>query len=253
VSVRERSVLGELGEAVGHAINAVSTRQLLSTESVVELELESTDPADALAAATYATDCGLELAGVVPSDAHSALAYVRVSGDPEAAASALADATEGSVRLVRDDDGDGLLEWRVSGEDLLGTIVDHGAHVGSFEATDGTVTYEADVASDDVVRSLLDSLERPYDGVRLLAKRERASPLEVSNSLPEDSIEGLTDRQREAIEAAYRAGYFDGPRESTAEEVASAMDIAPSTLHSHLRKAEGSLLAELFEQRSVTE
>ena len=247
VSVREQSVLGELGEAVGHAINAVSTRQLLSTEAAVELEFESTAAADPLVAATDGADCSLELAGVVPSDDHSTLAYVRVAGDVDAAASALAAGADHSVRRVRDQDDDGLLEWRATGSTPVGTVVDHGAQLRSFEATDGRVVYEVEVASDDAVRSLLDSLDRRFDGVHLLAKRECASPLDESTELPADTIDGLTDRQQEAIEAAYRAGYFDWPRESTAEEVADSMDIAPSTLHSHLRKAEGSLLAALFE------
>ncbi len=61
------------------------------------------------------------------------------------------------------------------------------------------------------------------------------------------------DRQREAIEAAYRAGYFDWPRESTAEDVAEALDIAAPTLHAHLRKAQATLLAELFDGESVAD
>jgi predicted DNA binding protein len=50
-------------------------------------------------------------------------------------------------------------------------------------------------------------------------------------------VEGLTDRQREAVVAAHNAGYFEWPRESTAEEIADAMEIASSTFHSHLRKS----------------
>ena len=58
----------------------------------------------------------------------------------------------------------------------------------------------------------------------------------------------MTDRQREALEAAYRAGYFDWPRESTAEEVAESPDITSATLHSHLRKAESRLVETFFEE-----
>nr|WP_283102384.1 helix-turn-helix domain-containing protein [Haloplanus sp. XH21] len=55
-------------------------------------------------------------------------------------------------------------------------------------------------------------------------------------------------RQREVFETAFWAGYFQWPRTSTAEEVAAALDIAPPTLHAHLRKAEHRLLASLFEE-----
>lgn len=249
VSDRERSVLGELGEAIGHAINAVSNRQLLAAESVVELEFESTSPADSLVVATGTTDARLELAGVVPADTHSTLAYVRVDGDLDAAETALDDASDGDVRRVRTDEDGGLLEWRISGAELLGTVTDHGGQVRSVAAVDGRADYSTEVASDDAGRSLLDALDSQFGDVGLVAKRERAGPVDEAALLPADSVEDLTDRQREVIEAAYRAGYFEWPRESTAEEVASAMDIAPSTLHSHLRKAEGSLLAQLFDRQ----
>lgn len=248
VSSRERSVLGELGEAVGHAINAVSTRQLLSAESVVELELESTDESDALVAATADGSAELSLAGVVPSGDRSTLAYVRVAGDVAAAESALAAATDGTVRPIREEASGGLLEWLVTGDDLVGVVVDHGAQVSSVEAAEGRADYCLEVASDHGVRSVLDAIDRRFEDVRLLAKRKRARPPEGAASLPAEGIEGLTDRQQEALEAAYRSGYFEWPRDSTAEDVAEALDISPSTLHSHLRKAEGSLFEALFDR-----
>jgi predicted DNA binding protein len=38
----------------------------------------------------------------------------------------------------------------------------------------------------------------------------------------------LTDRQQDAITAAYRAGYYDWPRQSTSEEIAATLDIVSS-------------------------
>jgi hypothetical protein len=56
----------------------------------------------------------------------------------------------------------------------------------------------------------------------------------------------LTDRQREVVETAHRMGYFEYPREATAETVASELDISPSTFAETLRAAERTLLDELF-------
>jgi len=61
------------------------------------------------------------------------------------------------------------------------------------------------------------------------------------------TLDHLTERQRDVLEAAYEAGYFEWPRESTAEEVADSLDIASPTLHSHLRKAENHILTAFFE------
>ncbi|WP_044958497.1 helix-turn-helix domain-containing protein, partial [Halarchaeum acidiphilum] len=62
-----------------------------------------------------------------------------------------------------------------------------------------------------------------------------------------DAVGRLTDRQRAAFEAAYYGGYFEWPRDSTAEELANAMDVSAPTFHQHLRAAERKLLGEFAE------
>lgn len=54
---------------------------------------------------------------------------------------------------------------------------------------------------------------------------------------------GLTDRQREALRAAHRAGYYDVPRTGTVADVADELDCSSSTAGAHLRKAESALVA----------
>ena len=53
-----------------------------------------------------------------------------------------------------------------------------------------------------------------------------------------EPAEGLTERQREAVEAALAVGYYDSPRGGTVGEVATRLDVATSTAAEHLRKAE---------------
>jgi len=48
----------------------------------------------------------------------------------------------------------------------------------------------------------------------------------------------LTERQREVLDAAVETGYYRDPRGATHEEVAAALDIAPTTVGEHLRKIE---------------
>ena len=52
----------------------------------------------------------------------------------------------------------------------------------------------------------------------------------------------LSDRQREAIQAAVELGYYDIPRTATQEDIASAIGCAPPTAAEHLQKAESKLL-----------
>ena len=52
----------------------------------------------------------------------------------------------------------------------------------------------------------------------------------------------LSDRQREAVEAALAAGYYDQPRGATHEDVADRLGCAPATASDHLQKAEAKLV-----------
>jgi len=246
VSDRERSILGELGETVGHAFNAVETRKLLSGETVIDLELESTGNGDPLVAVTEELPCQLELRGVVPAREGGPVAYVTATGSDASAVHEAFAATADKVEIVRESDGETLLEWQVK-EGPLGTAVEYGANVTDARADGGRARYELSIASGVGVRTLMEQIRRRDGETRVLSKVERNRALEQERAFPSDQLDRLTDRQREAIEAAYHAGYFNWPRDSTAEEVAESLDITSATLHSHLRKAERSLLTELFD------
>ncbi|WP_311174114.1 helix-turn-helix domain-containing protein [Halobellus ordinarius] len=56
--------------------------------------------------------------------------------------------------------------------------------------------------------------------------------------------DGLTDRQREALRIAYELGYFDIPRQASLEEVATELDITPSSVSERLRRAQTQLIEE---------
>ena len=56
----------------------------------------------------------------------------------------------------------------------------------------------------------------------------------------------LSERQREAAEAALELGYYEIPRTASHEDVADAIGCAPSTAAEHLRKAESKLLRSVL-------
>jgi len=221
VTDRERAVLAELGQLIGQATQAVETRQLLAAESVVELELRCSDERDSLVAAGGVAD-QLAVTGFVPdagTDDDHHLAYVDIGGGPNTAVAAALDEGPGTARVVQDD-GDaagGVVEWTVPADTPLGTLADQGANLLEATAADGTARYLAEVATETDVRAVVDRVQTNHPDARLEAMR-------------------------------HRAGYYDWPRESTAEDVADTLEITAPTLHAHLRKAESSLLAELFER-----
>lgn len=57
----------------------------------------------------------------------------------------------------------------------------------------------------------------------------------------------LTERQRDALEAAQSVGYYEVPREGTVEDVAAVLDCAPSTAGELVRKAEAAVVEEFLQ------
>lgn len=246
---RKRAVLAELGEIVGHAIEAIENRRLLAAESVVELVLRNDDEDGAIARAAAAADCQLRMTGFLPDASHGHIAYVSVvDGSVETVADALATNADTRARPIRERNGSGLVEWIIPADTIIGVLVEHSAHIMRVTASNGTTRYEVEVPSDADVRDLVDDVQRAFPETQLEAKRELKRPIERADTIPADTIEDLTERQRESLETAYRAGYYEWPRESTAEEVAATLDITAPTLHAHLRKSEATLLDPLFDR-----
>lgn len=54
----------------------------------------------------------------------------------------------------------------------------------------------------------------------------------------------LTDRQREVLRAAFEAGYFAVPRQTTLESLATELDISDQALSATIRRGQANLLAE---------
>lgn len=52
----------------------------------------------------------------------------------------------------------------------------------------------------------------------------------------------LSDRQREAVQAAIELGYYEMPRQVTYDDIAELLDCAPSTASEHLQKAETKIV-----------
>lgn len=63
-------------------------------------------------------------------------------------------------------------------------------------------------------------------------------------SVPDESApeSKLSKRQREALECAREAGYYDHPRRATHADVADELGCTPQTAGEHLRKAEAKLV-----------
>lgn len=240
---REFEVLEELGETIGHAFTSIERTHLLVADTHVHVEIESTDRGSLLVALAAETGIEWTLDGLVPATGGDLVAYL--SADDTAADADVAAAHPGvsDVRPLATDGGT-TLEVRASDGMLAHPLVEYGANVRTAAAAEGRCRLAVELAPDANVRRVLRRVREEFPDTELAVKRE----VEPTDQPPLPDETSMTERQREALEAAFRAGYFDWPRESTAEEVATSLDIASATLHSHLRKAEQRLMAEFFEE-----
>lgn len=64
---------------------------------------------------------------------------------------------------------------------------------------------------------------------------------------PTSQLDVLTDRQQEIVQTAYAMGYYEVPREASTDDIASEVELDPSTVAEHLQRAEHNLLSQLLQ------
>ncbi|MEF8894488.1 PAS domain S-box protein [Halodesulfurarchaeum sp.] len=249
-SERELEGFDILGRTVGFIINAVRSHRLLFTDAVVDLEFLIPGPDSILGPVAEGLDCELTLTGHVARGSRWVL-YVDVDGaTPKDAVGALSsDSSVERARVIRASDDEGRIELVVTPGSLLHTINHAGGTLRTAVADRRKTHFTVEAPAEADVRAIVERIQTEYPAADLLAQRERSKEA-TTPGRPDGVLGNLTDRQRESLETAYRAGYYDWPRRSTATDVAESLGIASSTLHGHLRKAEGIVLSTVFEQEN---
>jgi predicted DNA binding protein/DNA-binding response OmpR family regulator len=238
----ERSVFEELGARIGNAINSVEQRNLLLADTVVELEFRHTDRADPLVDLSASTGGTIRLKGVASTSDSSVTCYLEVadvSGESFLEAATTHDDVD-DVRLGTEG-SPSLFEVTVPSS-AVRTLASAGATVQTFRVEQGEGRLVSEVAPEADLKTLAAAVERAYGDTSVISKRRVERSVQSGESFRQDLEDRLTDRQQTALETAFSAGYYEWPRESTAEEVAAAMDISSPTLHEHLRAGERKLL-----------
>jgi predicted DNA binding protein len=152
-----------------------------------------------------------------------------------------------SVRLVTEGDGEYLYDCTLSDDAFLTSLVDRGAMPQSITASQSESRFVIRLPQSADVRAFVDIFEEYYEEAQLVARRERDEPVMTRQEFESELTERLTDRQREVLQTAYRSGFFEWPRGSTAQEIADALDVSQPTVSRHLRAAERALFGLLFE------
>jgi len=250
-SQREQRGFEILGEAVGYAINASKTRQLLYAESVVELEFTLTDTETFLLGVADNLECSLSLDSYVATGDGGWVLYLTVTGDnaEQFVDTAAEDDRVRTINPIDDEGSDQLVGLRTESS-LLDTITAAGGKVTatSVDSEHGRGRFTVEVPQSADVRTFLDQIRALHSDVTLTARTDYERSVTGETWLGESRGPALTERQRQALDAAFHAGYFEWPRDSTAEEVADLLGITRPTLQAHLRKAEREVLSSFFDR-----
>lgn len=241
-SDRERTTFETLGEVAGFAVTATRNRNLLLSDTVAELTFEVGD-SSVLSQLSQSLDSTVLLEGVVPYGDDALLCFVSVEDTDVEAVRDAAAGNEGIVdtRAVRESESGGTVELTIQGSTPLLAISSLGGTVRRANFDSGTGQIVVELPPDGDVRRIADTVSRDYD-MEFVAKEERERSVTTAREFRDALNDRLTERQRTVLQTAYLADYFESPRGSTAEEVASSLDITGSTLLHHLRAGQRKLL-----------
>lgn len=244
---RERASFRTLGEVAGFAVTAVRNRSLLRSDAVTEVTFAVERPA-ALADLSAALDARVVLDGTVPQGDDALLCYVSVAdeGLTADAASRLAVPGVDAARVVHAGESGGTLELEVGDSSPVLAAANAGGTVQRAEFAAGSGQVVVDLPPDSDVRRMVAAVCREFDA-EVRAKRDRERSPSRGREFRDELGDDLTDRQQTVLRTAYLAGYFESPRDSTAEAVASSLDITGSTLLHHLRASQRKLLDAFFD------
>jgi len=241
------SVFLELGDTIANAIRVADTKQWLSADGVVEVDLAVESPTCPLAALADRAGATLVHEGTVDGDGDGSRTFVAVVDAPvDSVEAAVADRTAitGFDRLSEDE---AVVELELAAPTVPTTLTDLGARIQSLTVSPDGVDATVELAPGASVRDLVDALDTQYGSAELLARQDRTEPATSRGGFREAVEDALTDRQLETVRTAYLSGFFDWPRATTGEEIADSLGVSQPTVNRHLRVGERKILDRLFE------
>ncbi|MFC7080648.1 bacterio-opsin activator domain-containing protein [Halorussus caseinilyticus] len=246
----ERTVLSELGETIGYALNALEQREALVSERSIELDFRIHGTGSPVLEFVDRTGAEFEFETAVQRRDGRLHAFFTIrNAPPEETLQYVEDVSWiEDVHLVTERDGEYLYECALADQSFLRSLMDRGAMPRTLTASEEEGRFVIRLPQSADVRAFVDLFENYYDDVELVARRERDEPVMTRQDFESELAERLTERQAEVLRMAYFSGFFDWPRGSTAEEIAQALDVSQPTVSRHIRGAERVLFGLLFEE-----
>ncbi|WP_336338482.1 GAF domain-containing protein [Haloarcula brevis] len=248
-----QSVLEEVSETVGYAINSIETKQGLVADRAVEIQLEATESDDILHRIAGVADAEVTFEGIVPQGDNSCIVFFSTDAPPEDL-QACSDALPRIRRLecLTNTEETSLFEATVSGTQLALTVAEQGGAPQRILSDGQRLEIQLEVPQTVDIRQLVSELRRSCPDIELVSRRERERGVQTRESFHSELTAQLTPRQFEVLLAAFYSGFYQSPRDKTGQEIADTLDISQPTFSHHLRVAVRKLLEQLFSEGGTT-
>lgn len=251
-SGRELAGLETLGRILEFATDAIKNRQVLSTDTVVELEFDVTGAELPLVRIAADLGCSIRLEGTVPSRRDGTrtryLAVEETSTEAFLERAEVEPAVQQVAVLAENPDGRHRIEMVLDHPIYRRLESEHKATLVDLALEAGAGTYVFEVPLSQETRAVTEFLGTMVPEMSFEAKRERDVCPDADVASPARVAEELTDRQFETIQNAVMAGYFEWPRRSTTEDLAEPLGVSPSTVQYHLRAGLRKIVESVFER-----
>ncbi|WP_410764531.1 PAS domain-containing protein [Haloferax sp. DFSO60] len=244
-----RSVIEDLGGTIAYAINSVETKRGFLSDRVVELALRTKRSNDPLARLATRTGATIRFDGLVHGAEHQRIFFTAtgVSADDIVAGGEESTDIE-SIRVISEQDDGGTFEMLSSSSMFVTVLADRGAVPRTVESTPDETLAIVELPHLTDVGGFIQSLRPRFNDIELTARRDRERAPQTKASFAEAFKSAITPRQLEVLETAYFAGYFDSPRTTNGQDVASLLSITQPTFNYHLRAGERTLLRMLIDE-----
>ncbi len=243
---REGEMIAQLGDIVGHAVAAAEQKRALMSDELVELEFQIGNIFTALDV-PVGSDETITLDDAVPVADDEFLVFGTAEGDAIDAVYSLAETIPHWEEVTVRSSSDPVdFELRLTEPPVLSSVASLGGYVEQAVIEDGTFQMKIHLAPTVDVRRVIDTVEATFPTVEMLRRRSITRPSDDPQRTQRLLVSDLTDRQSTALGAAYHAGFFEWPRDTSGEEVAESMGVAPPTFHQHLRKAQRKVFDSMF-------
>lgn len=227
------------------------------SDTITELEFTLTDDSYFFVGLSSEQSCQVRLEEMIQLIDGSLIEFFTASGSTAEAIRERGEQTDpvDSVRIVDERNGEIVFRLAIPDQCIAQTLEGAGAILQSIRANDGDGRATVLVPRGIDARSVADSMLNQHPTSELTAYRSREIPAPVFTAQGWQQLvqNRLTDRQWEVLRTAYRAGYWDRPRDQTGEEIADELGISNATFSQHIRSACRSLCAVLYDRDARTD